>query len=274
MKLLITVAAVAALGAVAATFYVGSLVREDTVVASPYEEGLQHDAEHHARATLGWAVAVPGEPLRADAPIAFELRDRSGAPLAGAAVTLTVTRAESGHGQWTAEAREVGGGRYVAEATFAAPGGWELRFDVRRGADRARLSRGVQVAGAPPSAASEAGCVLAAGPCTLDLGGGTAVTLDLAPRPLRTMADLAVAARVTRAGAPLDGAEVSVGFEMQGMDMGPNRSALAAAGTGRYAGRAVLVRCPSGRRDWRARVTVAVPGGAARTADAAFQVAE
>ncbi|BDG01907.1 FixH family protein [Anaeromyxobacter oryzae] len=273
MKLLIAVAAVAALGAVAAAIYVGSQVREDTVVAKPYEEGLQHDAEHHARAALGWTVTVPGEPLPAAGPIVFELRDHAGAPLAGATVSLTVTRAESSHGQWTAEARDAGGGRYVVDSAFAAPGGWELRFDVRHGADRSRLSRVVSVAAAA-AAPGPARCDLAANPCTLDLGGGGAVTLELGPRPLRTMADLVVAAEVRQGGAPLDGAAVAVAFEMQGMDMGPNRTSLARAGAGRYAGKAVLVRCPSGRKDWSARVTVAPAGGAPRTADVAFRVEE
>ncbi len=273
MKLPIAVAVASALGAVGSAIWVGSQVREETVVAKPFEEGLQHDAEHHARAALGWTVTVTGEPLPATGPLVFELRDRAGAPLAGATVVLTVTRAESSHGRWTAAARDAGGGRYVADAAFTAPGGWELGFDVSRGADRARLSRLVQVA-APGTAPAPGACELAAGPCTLDLGGGVALRLELGPRPLRMMADLVVAAEVTRDGAPLDGAAVAVGFEMRGMDMGPNRTVLAPAGTGRYAGRAVLVRCPSGRKDWTARVAVAPAGGAARTADVAVRVAE
>jgi hypothetical protein len=49
----------AALGAIAATVWVGLAVREDTVVAHPYEDGLRQDAERHARAALGLAVRIP-----------------------------------------------------------------------------------------------------------------------------------------------------------------------------------------------------------------------
>jgi nitrogen fixation protein FixH len=271
LKLLVLVAAVTALGAVAGAVYVGSRVREDTVVAQPFEEGLRHDSERDARAALGWTVAVAPGPLQRTGPIELELRDRAGAPLAGAAVTLTVTRAESGHGAWTAEARDLGGGRYAADAAFPEGGGWELRLDVRRGGARARLSQPVTVAAAP---APGGACDLGGGACTLDVGGGTAVRLELGPRPLGTMADLVVDARVSVAGAPLEGAQVTVAFEMAGMPMGPNRSALAPAGAGRYTGAAVLVRCPSGRRDWIARVTVVPAGGAPRTGAVALTVTE
>ena len=47
---------------------------------------------------------------------------------------------------------------------------------------------------------------------------------------------------------------------MPGMQMGENRVALAPAGAGAWTGKAVLVACPSGRRDWIAEVTV--PGAA------------
>jgi hypothetical protein len=268
LKVLIAGAAVAALGAVVGAIWVGSQVREDTVVASPYEEGLQHDAEHHAKAALGWTVAVSSGPLAPRGPLAFELRDRAGAPLAGATVTVAATPAESGRGGWTATAREEGGGRYVADAAFAGAGAWELRLDVRRGADRARLAAPVTVA------AGATACRLDAGPCPLDLGGGAIVTLELGPRPLRTMADLAVEARLTRGGAPVDGASIAVSFEMAGMSMGPNRSVLAPAGEGRYSGKAVLVRCPSGRRDWAARVVVTEPGRAAASGETELRVAE
>ena len=58
------------------------------------------------------------------------------------------------------------------------------------------------------------------------------------------------------AGAPVEHAEVELSFEMRGMSMGENRRALTPAGGGRYTGKAVLVRCPSGRKDWVATVAV------------------
>jgi len=126
---------------------------------------------------------------------------------------------------------------------------------------------------ARPASGSGAPCDLSRASCTLAVGDAE-VTLELAPRPLRTMTELTATALVHRGGAPLDGAAVALGLEMPGMEMGPNVARLAPAGPGRYAGKAVLVRCPSGRRAWRARVTVAAAGGAARDAALDFEVAE
>jgi nitrogen fixation protein FixH len=268
LKLLIVIAAVAALGAIVGTIVIGSRVREDTVVARPYEEGLHADADRESRLRLRWSVEVPASPA-AGAPLAFEVRDARGAPLEGATVLVTATRPASGRGQLQASARPAGApGAYAADLAFPGPGTWDVRFDVSRGDDRVRLTRGVAVAaGATP-------CALSAGPCRLELGDGLAVTLELSPRPLRTMADLAARAEVTRAGAPVDGAAVALELAMAGMEMGPNRSALAGAGRGVYRGDAVLVRCPSGRKDWTARVTVAEPGRLERTASAPLELSE
>ncbi len=53
---------------------------------------------------------------------------------------------------------------------------------------------------------------------------------------------------------------------MPGMTMGENRATLAATAPGTYEGKAVLVRCASGRRDWVADVALSAPGAATRTA--------
>ena len=116
-------------------------------------------------------------------------------------------------------------------------------------------------------------CDVGAGPCTRSLAGGGEVTLELGPRPLRAMAELVVHAAVH--AAPGAGAasppQVSVSFSMPGMFMGENRVVLAPVPDG-LAGKAVLVRCPSGRRDWVAEVSVARAGEAPRTARFPFRV--
>jgi hypothetical protein len=43
---------------------------------------------------------------------------------------------------------------------------------------------------------------------------------------------------------------------MVGMDMGRNRIMLKPAGESVFSGNGVIVRCPSGRRIWKAKVTV------------------
>jgi nitrogen fixation protein FixH len=119
-------------------------------------------------------------------------------------------------------------------------------------------------------------CDLAAAPCTRALAGGRILTLDLAPRPLEPFTDVAVTADLRdAAGRPLDGADVAVSFAMPAMFMGENRAVLEpASSAGRYAGKAVLVRCPSGRQDWRAEASVRGPGMAPATATFDFRVTE
>jgi nitrogen fixation protein FixH len=329
LKPLIVVAALAALGAVAATIWVGGRVREDTVVSRPYEEGLAYDAERHAREAAGFVpevVAVPS--AGAPGPLAFTVRDGAGRLVEGAVVTLLVGRPDTSRGQLRAVARADGPGRYVADVGFPEAGAWDVRFELQRGTERARITRGIEVPRAPPASAgspatspsppASAGAPATSPPAstgspatspsppastgspatspsppasaggegrgegglprlgpaatTVPLPGGGEITLDLSPRPLRTMRELEVTADLR--GPGLDGAVVKVAFVMPGMEMGPNEAALAAAGAGRHSGTAVLIRCASGRKDWIARITVTPREGAARTATLAFQVAE
>jgi hypothetical protein len=79
------------------------------------------------------------------------------------------------------------------------------------------------------------------------------------------MSELWLSARLTRGGAPLDGAELQVSFAMVDMSMGENTVRLAGAGDGRYLGKVVLVRCESGRREWRATFKVREAGREALT---------
>ncbi len=279
-KLAFAAAVVAGIGAVVGTVWIGSSVKEETIVADPYEEGLRYDAERHARAALGWDVVLAAPPASpGEVTLPFAVADGQGRPVSGAVIAVSVARLDTSRGVATVAARPDGAGRYAAEVDLPAAGPWLLRFDVRRGEDRVRIEKVVHVgapAAAPGVQRSAAGaaapCDLGQGPCTRPLEGGGEVTLELGPRPLRTMRTLAVAVEVR--GAPLAGAAVAVSFAMKGMRMGENTSALDAAGEGRHAGKAVLVRCPSGRRDWTADVTVASPGAAPRTARFELTVAE
>lgn len=252
MKLVLVLAVATVLALIGATIFIGAKVKEETVVAHPYEDGLHHDAERTARAALGLAVALDDEaPLAGAAPLRFRLSDRQGRVVEGAAVQVELSRPDTSRGELRADARETGPGRYAADLAFPAAGAWDVRFDVQRGADRVRLERRLQAA---------TPCDLGAGACTRALPGGGELTIELGPRPLRTMADLAVGVTLRRAGAPEEPDTVSVAFAMPGMEMGENRVRLARRGAGHFEGKAVLVRCPSGRRDWVAAVSVGRAG--------------
>jgi nitrogen fixation protein FixH len=247
-------AVLSAIGAVVVTIWIGAKVKEEKIVADPYEEGLRHDAERRDRERLGWEVRTePPVVTASGVELAFAVLDRAGKPVDGASVVVSAGRRETSRGVRLLDARPLGGGRYAVELP-REDGARLLRFDVRRGADRVRIERTLELAA---EGAGAPACDLGTSACRAPLPSGGEVTLELVPRPLATMRELGVIARLPL-GA--EDAEVSVRFEMKGMEMGPNTARLSAQGGGAWAGKAVLVRCPSGRRDWAAVVTVARPG--------------
>ena len=109
---------------------------------------------------------------------------------------------------------------------------------------------------AGPTPGDVVNCDIQRGPCTQELAG-MAVTLDILPRPVKAMKDLKF--RVTLSGEkPARAAHIDLG--MPGMDMGPNRVELRPVTDKVYEGQGVIVRCPSGRRTWKATVTLPESG--------------
>jgi hypothetical protein len=95
-------------------------------------------------------------------------------------------------------------------------------------------------------------CAIQSGPCTKSFADGT-LTLDITPKPVKAMHDLTFTV-VLSGLTPTTDPFIDLG--MPGMVMGPNRVPLRPAGDGTYQGTGVIVRCPSGRRTWKATVTV------------------
>lgn len=95
-------------------------------------------------------------------------------------------------------------------------------------------------------------------PCTKNLAAG-AVTLEINPRPIKAMTDLTFTATFT-------GVNVAtppyIDLGMPGMNMGPNQVKLKSTAENRYEGTGIIVRCPSGRRTWKAALTVPDAGTA------------
>ncbi|HET8540967.1 MAG TPA: FixH family protein [Anaeromyxobacter sp.] len=264
VNIAIAVAAAAGIGAIVATIWVGAGVREETVVARPYEDGLRQDAERHARAALGLDVLlVPGA---APGQLAFDAHDGTGRPVEDGEFRVSISRPETSRGERAAVAVPAGGGRWIADLAFPDPGPWDVRFDYVRGAERVRVERRVDV---------RAGCDLATSACARALDGGGEVVLELSPKPLRAMQELAVRVGV-RGGDPAPAAPraVAVSFSMPGMKMGENRARLRATASGRWEGKAVLVPCASGRRDWIADVELTGGDGRRRGARFALTLAE
>lgn len=82
--------------------------------------------------------------------------------------------------------------------------------------------------------------------------------LRLGP-PVRPMETFEIRLRGLRDTLAAD-AQITVEFQMRGMDMGLNRYRLERAADGDWHGRAILPVCTTGRSDWLARVEVAQRG--------------
>lgn len=105
---------------------------------------------------------------------------------------------------------------------------------------------------ADPTPENLINCSIQQGPCTKDLAGMT-VTLDILPKPVMAMKDLKF--QVTLSGEKKTAAPY-IDLGMPGMNMGPNRVELRAVKDSVYEGQGIIVRCPSGRRTWKATVTL------------------
>ena len=101
-------------------------------------------------------------------------------------------------------------------------------------------------------------CDLHAGPCAQMLSENT-VTFAVTPRPVKAMQDLLFQVTLSNELPPNTGLPY-IDLSMPGMKMGPNRVQLKSVGKAIYEGRGVIVKCPSGRRTWRATVNMPEDG--------------
>lgn len=95
-------------------------------------------------------------------------------------------------------------------------------------------------------------CDIQRGPCALDLPQGGRLVLSLGDGPVPVLKPLPISVEVQG----LEASRVEVDFAGVDMNMGLNRSQLAASRPGSYRGSTTLPVCVSGRMDWRATVTV------------------
>lgn len=77
------------------------------------------------------------------------------------------------------------------------------------------------------------------------------VIFDISPKPVKAMADLTF--KITLRGEPPE-TPPYIDLGMPGMKMGPNRVSLHPTERGVYEGVGIIVRCPSGKRIWRAKI--------------------
>ena len=195
-----------------------------------------------SRAALGLAVAVEDEaPEVGAAPLAFRLADREGEAGRGRAGRRSSSRARTRAGARCArEAREARAGPRTRPRSRSPRRG--------RGTSASTWSAGRTASGSsggssrrPPAISARAA---ARGSCRT----AERCALELRPRPLRTMAELAVSVAPAAAAARRrTRRRWRSRSRCPGWRWARTGCASSAAAPGVYAGRAVLVRCPSGR---------------------------
>jgi hypothetical protein len=101
----------------------------------------------------------------------------------------------------------------------------------------------------------DAGCDVAAEPCSLALPGGDQLRLSLSPRPPLLMKPMAVE-------VVLEGQASRIWIDLVGlnMDMGPNRQELVRSGPGLWQGEVIIPICSAAEMQWEARVMVVRDG--------------
>jgi len=120
-----------------------------------------------------------------------------------------------------------------------------------------------------PASSAENGttCDIHKGSCIKETGDGMMVEFDVQPKPVSAMSELTFIVNLTQGGLPLSDASVVLDLSMPGMFMGKNQPVMKHAKNGRYEGKGVIVKCASGRKIWRADITI---GHGAKNAIASF----
>lgn len=96
-------------------------------------------------------------------------------------------------------------------------------------------------------------CEIDKGPCSKTIGK-MRIVIDIAPKPVKAMAELAFT--VTIAGNAAPPPELILTLGMPGMYMGSNRVILRRGRNATYTGKGIIPRCPSGSRVWMATVDI------------------
>jgi len=109
------------------------------VDAHAFKDGTAYNrdlAAAGAQERLGWTAALqpPGRAEEA-APIAVTIRDRSGAPVTGLAVELSIRRPVGALPDRRLNLTESGPGRYAAAVRLPLAGQWQFDVVARRGGD-------------------------------------------------------------------------------------------------------------------------------------------
>jgi nitrogen fixation protein FixH len=241
----------------AVTLYLASRKHEGLVDRNYYESASNEFAERELEARERFVIRVPDRYRAGENRFVAAVATAAG-PLRGARVTLTAMRPSGTVEDRRYALREGAPGRYEGAVTLPSPGAWMLSLAVDAGRFRSR--RLWTVVALPGEAPVPADNVLRAA------AGDQEVLLAVSPWPPPAMRELAFSVELPG----YDGtAPPRIDLSMRGMEMGRNRVLLGREADGVFRGTGVFVRCPSGRKDWQAEVTVPGRGKAVFLLDVA-----
>ena len=131
MRATIVIAILVGLSITVATVVIGTRTFEGTVAKDAYTEGLQWDAVRRARKESGWRAILLRKALPENrSELLVRMLDRSGKPLQGAAVSLSLSRPETSQYDFTASAKEVGDGLFAVIVEFPRSGRWQVQVST------------------------------------------------------------------------------------------------------------------------------------------------
>jgi nitrogen fixation protein FixH len=231
---------------IGATIYIAYRSWDGLVDRRYSEAGANEFAEREAEARAGFTATLPDRYRAGENRFRAVLSTSSG-PLRGARVTLDAMRIEGPRNDRSFSLREEAPGAYAADVFLPLPGQWTFSLSVDADPLHARW-RWTAVAQPSDAAGILRGAI-----------GGQEVLLSITPWPLIAMREVDFTVSL-----PGYAGKTSpyVDLSMEGMEMGRNRVDLSRGADGRYRGTGVIVRCPSGRRDWEATVTAPGAGKA------------
>ncbi len=121
------------------------------------------------------------------------------------------------------------------------------------------------------SAHAEVDCPINSGPCVKQIPHDKVqVVFDINPKPVKFMEELTFRITLTHDSKPISDAKITVDLTMPGMFMGKNSPVIKHVKDGVYEGKGVIPRCPSGKKVWRAAVSID-RGGKMASVDFTFE---
>lgn len=270
MRILIIVITVLVFAATLGTIVIGVESFEGVVVEKPYEAGLAWDQVRQNREKLGWIV-TPLNPLFkiGSNELLLKITDSHGVPLSDAVVRVTVSRPATRDYDKTYVLERQPDNTYRAAIELPLKGNWDLVSDIHCRGDHAEI-KNIAYAEA---ASKEEGirCDIQQGPCIAELEDGVKIAFEILPKPVTALSDLVFLVTLSRNGKPVTNASVQLDLSMPHMFMGRNRPLMKQTAEGRFEGNVVITRCASGRKTWKATVSVEHDGKSS-AADFIFEV--